>query len=148
MSNERRLNNFAFWTGVFFITFCISAALFNVAGCTDAIIIDTEVDPCSIEGVEECCPEVDDRYAEGYRAGFTAAQEQDTHECPPPTHAKPRKPHKNTRGKGHIKHSFDLDSDDPLEGLPVSRVTGRCTETCFYDNLGRRHCRTVCRDNA
>jgi len=46
-------------------------------------------DECVPEVIEAFCPEADDRYAEGYRAGFTAAQEQDTHECPEPDVVEP-----------------------------------------------------------
>ena len=62
------------------------------------------------------------------------------------TDRKPRKPHRNTRGKGHIKHTFDvnLDSDDPLEGVPLAG--SRCTTTCRRTPNGSTVCDTVCRD--
>jgi len=86
-------------------------------------------DPCSVEGVEDCCPDCPDT-DENWRSLYEqAAQQRDNllealRECVDRVEAcqtcPPRpKPHRNTRGRGHIKHDWDVnvESDDPLEGL-------------------------------
>jgi hypothetical protein len=101
----------------------------SLTGCEHGANIPIDIDPCLIEGVEDCAPECtsetditlrttrayNDGYADGARE-YRVLLERclATEDKPAP---RCHKPHRNTRGKGHIRHTFDLDSDDPLEGL-------------------------------
>lgn len=112
-----------------------------VAGCGSNIpigeaptCVDLVTDECVPEVVEEfCTPNApcDERgaYRRGFAAGVVSVVPDECPVCEECTigeddddsDAKPhKKPHRNTRGKGHEHHDGDrinLDSDDPLEGI-------------------------------
>lgn len=158
------------WIGSFsFCAFFAMGLLLAVwaAGCDENHYIGEAPDACFVESdcvdtvVEELCPPGTDcrpafdlGYQEGldscFEACAAACDDIRAEECvddeDSDTDRKPRKPHRNTRGKGHIKHTFDvnLDSDDPLEGVPLAG--SRCTTTCRRTPNGSTVCDTVCRD--
>jgi hypothetical protein len=76
---------------------CNSECGNGLGSCIEIGEEPAEPDVCFVEDecvdtvVDEFCEvtECEDRFAEGYRAGFTAAQEQDTHECPEPDVVEP-----------------------------------------------------------
>ena len=138
-------------------------AVISFSGCDGGIpigeaptCVDLVTDECVPEVIEEFCPPAPEfECPEGYicltRAEFdeysTGLCEfcEDQVECPAPPRKKPvRKPHRNTRGKGHQQHKFDLKSNDPLEGLELSQ---NCTTQCFQTPGGLR-CYTTCTEAA
>jgi hypothetical protein len=103
-----------YWAGILFVLFCVGTAL---TGCDGNHIIGEEP-TCTELVTNECVPEIveefcDDgrfdwtnQYSTGYRAGFTAAQEQDTHECPDVVECDDEDSdrHEHQHGKGHTEH--------------------------------------------
>ena len=98
-----------------------------LTGCDGAIPIDPEVDPCSIDGVEECCLDSEPcdtlpAFRRGYDQGWEAATklcEEERVVCPKPPKHKVHRHHPGCKHRRppHIKPNFNVDSDDPLEGI-------------------------------
>lgn len=116
-----------------FILFAWAAIFAVIEGCEHGslIPIDPDVDVCATEGVEDCCPDVSDRYDEGFQDGVDSVvcetPEDEDETCEDDTH---KVAHKNCRGKGHHKSE------------PISRT--ECRTECVFTPNGTQVCETIC----